>query len=53
MAKTQHRPPLPGPAFIRLLAGLADGQATPTSPDLSDRLSQWVDWNRAVALSRA
>lgn len=53
MAKTQHRPLLPGPAFIRLLAGLADGQATPTSPDLSDRLSQWVDWNRAVALSRA
>ncbi|MCC7633961.1 DUF3348 domain-containing protein [Stenotrophomonas rhizophila] len=53
MAKTSYRPPLPAPAFIRLLAGFADGKVPAASPDLSDRLSQWVDWNRAVALSRA
>ncbi|MEG2806242.1 DUF3348 domain-containing protein [Stenotrophomonas sp.] len=53
MAKAPYRPPVAGPAFIRLLAGFADGALPGTSPDLSDRLSQWVDWNRAVALSRA
>lgn len=53
MAKAPYRPPVPGPAFIRLLAGFADGPLPAASPDMSDRLSQWVDWNRAVALSRA
>ncbi|WP_256774295.1 MULTISPECIES: DUF3348 domain-containing protein [unclassified Stenotrophomonas] len=53
MAKAPYRPPVPGPAFIRLLAGFADGPLPTSSPDISDRLSQWVDWNRAVALSRA
>ncbi len=46
-------PPVPGPPFIRLLAALADRTAPRASPDLSDRLSQWIDWTRAVALSRA
>ncbi|WP_172448078.1 DUF3348 domain-containing protein [Stenotrophomonas sp. VV52] len=53
MAKKQHRTPVPGPPFIRLLAALADRNAPRTGPDLSDRLSQWIDWTRAVALSRA
>lgn len=53
MGKAPYRPPVPGPAFIRLLAGFADGPLPANSPDISDRLSQWVDWNRAVALSRA
>ncbi|MFL9585196.1 DUF3348 domain-containing protein [Stenotrophomonas sp. AB1(2024)] len=53
MAKTQHRTPVPGPPFIRLLAALADRNAPRTGPDLSDRLSQWIDWTRAVALSGA
>lgn len=53
MAKAPSRPPLAGPAFIRLLAGFADGPLPSASPDMSDRLSQWLDWNRAVALSRA
>ncbi|MCF7750151.1 DUF3348 domain-containing protein [Bacillus subtilis subsp. subtilis] len=53
MAKAPYRPPVPGPAFIRLLAGFAEGPLPATSPDIPDRLSQWVDWNRAVALSRA
>ncbi|HAI47649.1 MAG TPA: hypothetical protein DCM50_13300 [Stenotrophomonas sp.] len=34
-------------------AGFADGPLPSASPDMSDRLSQWLDWNRAVALSRA
>ncbi|WP_411851092.1 DUF3348 domain-containing protein [Stenotrophomonas sp. LGBM10] len=53
MANTPHRTPVAGPAFIRLLSGLMDGGIALSSPDLSDRLSQWVDWTRAVALSRA
>jgi len=53
MANKQHRTPVPGPPFIRLLAALADRNAPRTGPDLSDRLSQWIDWTRAVALSRA
>lgn len=53
MAKKPHRTPVPGPPFIRLLAALADRPAPRTGPDLSDRLSQWIDWTRAVALSRA
>lgn len=53
MAKAPYRPPVPGPAFIRLLAGFAEGPLPTASPDISDRLSHWVDWNRAVALSRA
>lgn len=53
MAKPRHRPPLAGPSLIRLLAGFAEDAAPINSPDLSDRLSQWLDWTRAVALSRA
>lgn len=53
MPITPHRTPVAGPAFIRLLSGLMDGGIALSSPDLSDRLSQWVDWTRAVALSRA
>lgn len=52
MAK-KPQPPVPGPPFIRLLAALADRTAPRSGPDLSDRLSQWIDWTRAVALSRA
>ena len=53
MAKAPYRSPVPAPAFIRLLAGFAEGPLPTTSPDIADRLSHWVDWNRAVALSRA
>lgn len=53
MAKAPYRPPVAGPAFIRLLAGFTEGPVPASSPDISDRLSHWVDWNRAVALSRA
>lgn len=53
MAKTAQRTPVPGPAFIRLLARLADSNLSSAGPALSDRLSEWVDWTRAVALSKA
>lgn len=53
MAKTAQRTPVPGPAFIRLLARLAESNLSSTGPALSDRLSEWVDWTRAVTLSKA
>ncbi len=52
MATPLHSP-LRAPPFIRLLARLAQSNAPPPGPALSDRLSRWTDWNRAVALSRA
>lgn len=48
-----HRATVGGPTFIRLLARLADVDVAPSSQSLSDRLSQWLDWNRALALSSA
>jgi len=53
MAKTAQRTPVPGPAFIRLLARLAQSNLSSTGPALSERLSEWVDWTRAVTLSKA
>lgn len=53
MAKASHRTPVQGPAFIRLLASLTDADVPREAPSLADRLGRWVDWNRAVALSRA
>ena len=47
------QPVLGGPEFLRLLARLSDGAMPATSPALTDRLGQWVDWSRAVALSGA
>lgn len=41
-----------GPTFIRLLARLTDIDVPPPQSSLSDRLSDWIDWTRAVALSR-
>ncbi len=48
-----YRAPVNGPTFIRLLARLATADVPPPHASLSDRLSQWIDWTRAVALSRA
>lgn len=47
------QPALGGPDFLRLLARLSDGAMPASSPALTDRLGQWVDWSRAVALSGA
>ena len=42
-----------GPTFIRLLARLANVEAPQSNPSLPDRLSQWLDWAHAIALSTA
>ena len=42
-----------GPTFIRLLATLTDGDLAAPPSSLSDRLSQWLDWTHALALSTA
>lgn len=51
--EASQRAPVRGPTFIRLLARLTDVDVPPPQPTPSDRLSQWIDWTRAVALSRA
>ena len=53
MAKSTDRTSVPGPAFIRLLARFTEAPVTQPADALSDRLSQWVSWTRAIALSRA
>jgi hypothetical protein len=42
-----------GPALIRLLARLADVEVPESRQSLSDRLSQWLGWTDAIALSSA
>lgn len=53
MTKVQQRTPVAGPTFLRHLTRLV--QVEPPSPEqtLSERLSHWIDWNRAISLSRA
>lgn len=53
MVQALHRTPVRGPTFIRLLASLTDAAAPSAPPPLPDRLSQWLDWNHAIALSTA
>lgn len=53
MVENPQRPLVRGPTFIRLLARLSDVDVPSTKQSLSDQLSQWIDWTRAVALSRA
>jgi Protein of unknown function (DUF3348) len=48
-----QRTPVRGPTFIRLLARLADIGAPQSNPSLPDRLSQWLNWAHAIALSTA
>lgn len=48
-----RRTTIRGPTFIRLLAGLTDVEVHPPRPLLSDRLSEWLDLNHAIALSAA
>lgn len=53
MAKALQRTPLAAPAFIRLIARLGDAGLSTSGVPLADRLSGWIDWTRAVALSKA
>ncbi|AGK50431.1 hypothetical protein BTI_3760 [Burkholderia thailandensis MSMB121] len=53
MVQVPQRSALGGPTLIRLLARLADADVPPSGQSLSDRLSQWLAWTDAIALSSA
>ena len=53
MMQAPRRATVRGPTFIRTLARLTDADVPPPARSLADQLSQWVDWNHAVALSTA
>lgn len=53
MLEASQRAAVRGPTFIRLLARLTDADVPSPRQSLSDRLSQWIDWTHAVALSTA
>lgn len=50
---TRPRKALEGPTYLRLLAALAADDAIAAPVALPDTLARWIDWSRAVALSRA
>jgi hypothetical protein len=53
MLQAPQRTAPSGPALIRLLAQLADADVPESRQSLSDRLSQWLGWTDAIALSAA
>jgi hypothetical protein len=53
MLQAPQRTTLSGPALVRLLARLADVEVPESRQSLSDRLSQWLGWTDAIALSSA
>ncbi|NKJ50619.1 hypothetical protein CIC12_28600 [Burkholderia sp. SG-MS1] len=53
MLQAPQRTAPSGPALIRLLARLADVDVPESRQSLSDRLSQWLGWTDAIALSSA
>jgi hypothetical protein len=53
IVQNPQRTTVRGPTFIRLLARLANVDAPQSNPSLPDRLSQWLSWAHAIALSTA
>jgi hypothetical protein len=53
MVQAPQRTAISGPTLIRLLARLTDIDVPESRQSLSDRLSQWIDWTDAIALSTA
>ncbi|TDN62544.1 DUF3348 domain-containing protein [Paraburkholderia sp. BL10I2N1] len=53
MLQVPQRTAFSGPALIRLLARLTDVDVPESRQSLSDRLSQWLEWTDAIALSTA
>lgn len=53
MLQAPQRTAPSGPALIRLLARLAEVEVPESRQSLSDRLSQWLGWTDAIALSSA
>ncbi|MBC8748653.1 hypothetical protein OKW43_001702 [Paraburkholderia sp. WC7.3g] len=53
MLQAPQRSALSGPALVRLLARLAEADVAESQQSLADRLSQWLGWTDAIALSSA
>jgi hypothetical protein len=53
MVQAPQRTAFSGPTLIRLLARLTDVDVPESRQSLSDRLSQWLGWTDAIALSTA
>ncbi|KXU82703.1 hypothetical protein CI15_34950 [Paraburkholderia monticola] len=53
MVQAPQRSALSGPALVRLLARLAEADVAESRLSLADRLSQWLGWTDAIALSSA
>ncbi|NLC36171.1 MAG: DUF3348 domain-containing protein, partial [Alcaligenaceae bacterium] len=53
MPETRTRAPVPGAALARLLARMTGQDAPPPPQAPVERLGDWLEWQRAVALSRA
>lgn len=51
--KALQRTAFSGPALVRLLARLTDAAVPESGQPLSERLSQWLGWTDAIALSTA
>lgn len=51
--QAHQRTSVRGPTFIRLLSRLTDVDIERSGASLPDRLSQWLDWTHALALSTA
>ncbi len=53
MAQAPRRTALSGPTLVRLLARLTETDVPESGQSLSDRLSRWLGWTDAIALSTA
>ncbi|KDR36844.1 DUF3348 domain-containing protein [Caballeronia grimmiae] len=53
MVQPKKRTAVSGPALVRLLARFADLDVQEPGASLSDKLSQWLGWTDAIALSTA
>ncbi|MGF6607218.1 hypothetical protein OKW45_002118 [Paraburkholderia sp. WSM4175] len=53
MFQAPQRSAITGPALVRLLARLAEADVAESRQSLADRLSQWLGWTDAIALSSA
>lgn len=51
MVHPPQRTALTGPALVRLLASIAEADVQASQQPLADRLSQWLSWTDAIALS--
>lgn len=51
MVQVPRRTGVSGPTLIRLLARLTDADIPSSRQSLADRLSQWLNWTDAIALS--